>query len=155
MLRNCIWELRDSNPGQDAGYAAVFRGVPQPLHANAWTLHQIRPCLLLLRHFRFTFRCHSVTPRFVPRMLLKKGTKQLKNAKHFVECHRDSVKLTVPCATGSGNSKQLTLLALGNEGACYTGERGPSVAGNQCSSTVEGGVAGFWCKNQRTNDVGY
>jgi hypothetical protein len=76
-----------------------------------------------------------------------KSTEQLKNAKHCEEWHRDSVKLTVPCATGSGNSNQLTLLALGNEGACYTGERGPSVTGNRSSPTVEGGVAGFWCKN--------
>jgi hypothetical protein len=132
-----------------------LRGVPQSLHANAWTLPQIRPCLLLLRHFRFTFHCHSVTPRFIPRVLLKKPAKQLKNAKHCVEWHRDSVKSTIPCATGSGNSNQLTLLALGNEGAWYTGERGPSVTGNLRSPTVEGGVARFWCKNWRTNHVGY
>jgi hypothetical protein len=147
VLRNSIWELRDSNPGQDAGHAAVFHGVPQSLHASAWALPQIRLCLLLLRHSLFTFHCHSITPRFIPRVLLRKQTKRLKNAKHRAEWHRDGVKLTVPFATGSGNSNRLTLLALGNEGACYTGERGPSVTGNKRSPTVEGGVAGFWRKN--------
>lgn len=141
VLRTCIWELRHSNPGQDAGYAAVFPGVPQSLHANVWTLPQITPCQLLLLHW------HSITPRFKTRVLLKKPKKQLKNTEHRVEWHRDSVKWTVPCATGSGNSNQLTLLALGNDGACRTGERGPSVTGNQRSPTVEGGMAWFWCNN--------
>jgi len=45
VLRNCNWELRGSNPVQDAGYAAVFRGVPQSIHTNVWTLLQISPCL--------------------------------------------------------------------------------------------------------------
>jgi hypothetical protein len=48
---NFIKEIRGSNSGQDAVYAAVFRDFPQSLHADAWTLPPIRPCLLLLRHF--------------------------------------------------------------------------------------------------------
>jgi hypothetical protein len=151
LLRNCICELRGSNPWHDADYTNVFRGFPQSLRANAWTVPQTghsRSFYVTSNSF-FTVILSSriiYTPSAVKETNKGKQRRQTLCGVASWQCEVD-----FPCVTGSGNSTQLTLLGLGNNRAYNTGERGPSVTGNRrspkrCWSVgVGGGVSGGLC----------